>query len=65
MHIAQLHNARQSKEKTKEEGGFSKGVVMMSKRLEGFEIGRDVADKMQSMLGKRRREKDESEEDSA
>ncbi|KAK0508183.1 hypothetical protein JMJ35_009267 [Cladonia borealis] len=65
MYIAQLRTARQSMEKTKEEGEINKGVVMMSKRLEDFEIGRDIAYKTRSILGKRRREKDELEEDSA
>ena len=65
MYIAQLRAARQSKENPKEEGDINKGVVMMSKRLEDFEIGRDINCKTRSMLGKRRREKDEMEEDSA
>ena len=65
IYIAQLRTARQSKEKTKEEGEINKGVVMMSKRLEDFEIRQDIAYKTRSMLGKRRREKDELEEDRA
>ena len=64
-YIAQLRNARQNKEKTKDESEFDKGVEIMSKRLEDFEIGRDIAYKTRSMLGKRRRVKDEMEEDSA
>ena len=65
MYVAQLRPARQSKENTKDEGEINKGVVMMSKRLEDFEIGRDIAYKTRSMLGKRRREKGELEEDRA
>ena len=64
-YVAQLRPARQSKEKLKEEGEMNKGVAMMLKRLEDFEIGRNIAYKTRSMLGKRRREEDEMEEDSA
>ena len=56
MYIAQLCTAGQSKEKMEIEGEINKGMVMMLKRLEGFEIGWEIAYKTGSVLGKRRRE---------
>ena len=56
MYIAQLCTTGQSSGKTEVEGEIDKGMVMMSKRLEGFRIGREMAFETVSALGKRRRE---------
>ncbi len=56
MYIAQLCTAGQSKEKMEIEGEINKGMVMMLKRLEVFEIGWEMTFKTGSVLGKRRRE---------
>ncbi len=58
MYIGQLRMAGQSKEKGEVEGEIDKGVVMMSKRLEGFTIGSELVFETGSALGKRRREED-------
>ena len=55
MYVAQLCTARQSREKMEVEGEINEVMVMMSKRLEGFRIGREMAFKTRSMLGKRKR----------
>ena len=57
-HIGQLRIAGQSRDKMEVEGEIYKGVVMMSKRLEGFRIGREMVFKTRSALGKRRWEED-------
>ena len=54
--IAQLCTAQQNSEKAEVEGEINKGMVVMSKRLEGFRIGREMAFETVSALGKRRRE---------
>ena len=55
MYIAQLCTAGQSREKTEVEREINEGLVMMSKRLEGFRIGREMSFKTRSALGKRKR----------
>ena len=56
IYIAQLCAAEQSSKDTGVDSEINKGMVMMSKRLEGFRIGREMAFETVSALGKRRRE---------